>query len=73
MAEEPAQSLAEGSVAAASGNGVAGLSRRFVPPGFAERNLRRCAGSYAACVDPNPAIPAIASSSAGPVLRAEWR
>jgi hypothetical protein len=73
MADEPAQSLAGGSAAAASSRGVAGFSRPPGPPVFAERNLRPRASSYAACVYPNATIPAIVSPSAGPLLRAEWR
>lgn len=71
MADEPAQSLAEESAAAAAGRGVAGFPQPSVPPVFAERNLRRRAGSYAACVYPNPTMPAIVSPSAGPLARAQ--
>jgi hypothetical protein len=51
MANEPAQSLAEQSATAASSRGV-GYSSRNSATGFAERILRRPAGSYASGVHP---------------------
>jgi hypothetical protein len=71
MADEPVQSLAEESAAAAASRGVAGFSRPFARLVFAERNLRRGAGSYASCVYPNPTMPAIVYPSAGPLAKAQ--
>jgi hypothetical protein len=57
MANEPAHSLAEQRMAAATRRGVAGHSGNSVTPGFAERILRWRSGSYASSVHPTQARP----------------
>jgi hypothetical protein len=57
MANEPAHSLAEQRMAAATRRGAAGHSGNSVTPGFAERILRRRSGSYASSVHPTQARP----------------
>jgi hypothetical protein len=57
MADEPAHSLAERSVAAVTRRDAACHSGNSVTPGFAERILRRRPGSYASSVHPIQARP----------------
>jgi hypothetical protein len=73
MADEPAHSPAEGNAAAATRRGAGGSSRNSTAPGFAERILRRQPASYASCVHPIQARPAVLFAPAGSRLRAERR
>jgi hypothetical protein len=59
MADEPAQSLAEGSAAAAIRRGVAACPRSPGGPGLADRNPRRAVSFYAAWVHQNQPLPAL--------------
>jgi len=63
MANEPAQSLAEQSAAAAISRGVSHPSRNSAT-GFAERILRRRPGSYASVVHPIKARMTVSGSPA---------
>lgn len=59
MADKPAQSLAEGSAAAAIRRGTATRSRSSGWPAFADRSPRPGVSSYAAWVHQNQPMPAL--------------
>lgn len=73
MADEPAQSLAEGSAAAATGRGGPGGFRSSGGLAFADRSPHRGVSSYAAWVHQNQPVPASLGRYATPRLRAERR
>ena len=73
MADEPAHSLAEKSAAAAVRRGIEAFPRSPAGPGLPEHSLRRPAGSYAAFVYPNQAMPAPLRPSPASLPMAERR
>ena len=73
MADEPAHSLAEESVAAAPCRRAGGFSSNSIASGFPERILRRRRASYASCAHPIQARTTVLFALAGSCPRAERR